>query len=208
MALSQLIAQQKKLTPAQLGKLVSQASSAPFSTDPLTVDEPLWGSFWQFDVLAPGSTLPADELALLRATRLDQSWPADTNLTQFLVDLHNAIAHPQASIWTTIVANHPCAIFTAPASHPPSAILHTLVVWFCATTKCLHAGYYTPFDPRQYVGMILQRSPDFAGRQNKAASPPPNWLVEVVPQHTANKNTSLAAQLDTAILQHRLAAGK
>ena len=201
MAIPQIITQQKKLSPMQLSKLVSMASAAPFSLDPLEVDEPLWGGFWQFDVLSPGYILPAAELALLRATRLDQSWPADTSLTQFLADLHAAIAHPQAGIWTTVLANQPCAVFVSPSN---IQTYDATVVWYCAPTERLHAGYRVAFAPLYFKGMIEQRAPDFAGRQNKATPSPLDWLAVVVEQHHPNTANTLTAQLDMAILRHRL----
>ena len=204
MAIPQTITQQKKLTPAQLSKLVSLASAAPFSLDPLEVDEPLWGGFWQFDVLSPGYILPAVELALLRATRLDQSWPADTTPIQYLADLHTAIAHPQTGIWTTVLANQPCAVFAAAPPHPSAFYLHSLVIWYCASTECLHAGYGVVFDPLHFKGMVVQRVPGFAGRQNKAMLPLSDWLAVAVEQHLTSKTNTLAAQLDTAILRRRL----
>ena len=109
--IAQLVTQQKRAAPAELVDIANYVAAAPFATDLLEADEPLWGSFWQFDVIAPGYTLPAIELALLRATRLDGHWPEDTTADQFLADLRQAILHPQAGIWTLPVSGEPFIIF-------------------------------------------------------------------------------------------------
>ena len=110
---NQLIARSKKATAPQLARLAAQAGAAPFAADLLEVDEPLWGGFWQGDVIAPGYRLPAVELALLRAMRLDATWPEGTGVAQFLADLRQAISDPQAGVWLLAVAGEPCVVFAS-----------------------------------------------------------------------------------------------
>jgi len=59
--------------PAAWRKFNRRLAPMPFLSTTLEVDEPLWGSFWQGDVIAPGYRLPALELAYLRCTRLDEN---------------------------------------------------------------------------------------------------------------------------------------
>jgi hypothetical protein len=99
--ISQLVHQSQIALPDQLAHITRQVAAAPFAEDLLEVDEPLWGSFWQGDVIAPGYRLPAVELAWLRAIRLDKNWPQATTIPQFLADLRQAILAPRAGIWTS-----------------------------------------------------------------------------------------------------------
>src|SRR5687767_153880 len=137
--IKQLADQARKVPPAPLARLVAGVGTAPFVTDLLEVDEALWGGFWHFDVISAGYRLPALELALLRATRLDHTWPDDTGPAQFLADLQRAIQHPQAGIWTLRWAEEPWAVFAAQLGQP-----WITVAWYCATTGRLHAGYRAP----------------------------------------------------------------
>jgi len=197
---AQLIAQQREATPVELNQIVAQAAAAPFALDLLEVDEQLWGSFWQFDVIAPGSRLPAVELALLRATRLDHHWPTNTGLAQFLADLHAAVQHPQAGVWTLPLAGEPCVIFAAPAQTPKLIT----VVWYCATTGNLHAGYRSGFLGTRFSGAVGQRPPRFAGQTGETAGTPPEWLALAVEHLEKSQPGSLAARLDAEILRRRL----
>ena len=191
----------------QLNQIARYVAAAPFAEDLLVVDEPLWGGFWQGDVIAPGYQLPAVELALLRAVRLDKNWPEDTTLAQFLAHLHQAILDPQAGIWPLTVADQPCVMFTA-ASGRSSAVSgqsSTTVVWYCATTGRLHAGYRAQRDGQVLATAVEQRLVGTAGRQNRPVplGEPPAWLAEVIKQREAAEMNTLAARLDTAILRWR-----
>ncbi|GAB4422991.1 MAG: hypothetical protein Fur0044_21030 [Anaerolineae bacterium] len=159
-----LILQSKKASPEQLALLIDRASVASFAGDLLEADETLWGSFWQGDVIAPGYLLPAAELALLRATRLDGTWPEGASLPDFLADLRQAIRHPQAGVWTLRTAGEPCVVFAAPLNVQysifnvqRSTFNVATVVWYCATTDQLHAGYRAPLDRLHFAGAVEQR---------------------------------------------------
>lgn len=172
------------------------AGRAPFTPELLSVDAPLWGTFWQFDVLAPGSTLPALELALLRAVRLDTDWPTDTTPAQFLADLHATVSHPHAGAWMTTPAGQPLVVFAAPGIKPKFCT----VVWYCPATGCLHAGYHIPPVAAHFAEMSVLRPPSFPLDAPPFA--PPNWLREN--PGVAGYQSSLSARLDTAILRWRL----
>lgn len=223
-----LIIQAKRATPERLDWLVDQVSPAPFAGDLLEVDEPLWGGFWQGDVIAPGYSLPAVELVLLRAIRLDGTWPEGTSVAQFLADLHRALADPQAGIWTLFVADEPCVIFASfggqglgigsQSSAVGGQSLAT-VVWYCATTERLHAGYRTPLETFNFsesveqrpLAFLASRPPGSASHQASQSS----WLEQVAEQakiggvqQSAVGGPGLAARLDAEILRLRFTSSK
>lgn len=206
--LHRLVVRQIRATPEQLAQIVEHVSTAPFVAALLEVDEPLWGSFWHFDVISPGYTLPAVELALLRATRLDGHWPEDTNVEQFLSDLRQAMMHPQAGVWTLALAGEPCAVFAAPIS-VDRLMLNVqrqnlvTVVWYCATTGGLHAGYRAAAESVHFDGAIEQRAPEFAQQDQAAVVGESDWVAPVVEQMADEQVPSLAARLDLEILRIR-----
>ena len=201
--------------PSQhLTKLIQQAAVAPFASDLLEADPALWGSFWQFDVIAPGYLLPADELAFLRATRLDQHWPAETTLPQFLGDLRRAILHPQAGIWTTRLADQSCLLFVAPILGRPHRFWkrmrsHDLatMVWYCLSTGQIHAGYRAKANELWLGDMVQQRQLGLTWPSTGAKKSPPAWLKGAIEQLELNHHSSLAARLDVVILRRRLVRG-
>lgn len=196
----QMVAGQTKATASQLAQIADHVASAPFAAELLQVDQLLWGGFWQGDVIAPGYSLPAVELALLRAIRLDGRWPEGTRLDQFLADLHQAIRQPQAGVWALAVVGEPCLVFAAPAQDPKVAT----VVWYCATTGQLHAGYQTTADTLNFETASEQRTPQGLQRpQPHETGNVPEWLTLAVEQLEVNEAGSLAARLDAEILRQR-----
>lgn len=196
----QLVSHQTKATPEALTYLAAGVGTAPFVAEPLEIDEPLWGGFWHFDVLSPGYRLPANELALLRAVRLDHSWPVETSPEQFLADLRQAIQHPQAGIWTVYMAEEPWAVFAAPLTAPL-----VTVAWYCATTGCLHAGYRVAPAQLHLEKAQVQRPLHFTPVRASPFTPPPDWLGPAVEQLGQAEPLNLAGRLDAAILRWRLA---
>jgi len=215
--IARLVAQQKRATQAELVDITSHVAAAPFAIDLLEADESLWGSFWQFDVIAPGYTLPAIELALLRAIHLDENWPEDTTVEQFLADLRQTILHPQAGIWTLSVSKEPFIIFAASLepdknrkfkiSKMPEWVQNRkliTVVWYCASTGRLHAGYRVAAGGLNFAGATIQRQPDFTHSQLTDKDDKPDWLALAVQQLDINEKSSLAARIDAEILRLRL----
>jgi hypothetical protein len=198
--------------------LIDQASAALFVEDLLEAEETLWGGFWQGDVIAPGYSLPASELALLRAVRLDATWPESTSVTDFLTDLHRAMADPHAAVWTLAAAGEPCVVFASLENHrlefggQPSAVSRqslATVVWYCATTNRLHAGYRTAIETLNFSGAVEQRE-----LRDSRATPlelaQPGRLEQIVEpteaidgQPSAVGGHPLAVRLDAEILRLR-----
>ncbi|MCQ3971896.1 MAG: hypothetical protein DPW09_00455 [Anaerolineae bacterium] len=210
-----MILQSKKASPEQLALLIDRASVASFAGDLLEADETLWGSFWQGDVIAPGYLLPAAELALLRATRLDGTWPEGASLPDFLADLRQAIRHPQAGVWTLRTAGEPCVVFAAPLNVQysifnvqRSTFNVATVVWYCATTDQLHAGYRAPLDRLHFAGAVEQRPPELPSATHPEPIEPFTWLKQAAEQAKTAAERSLAARLDAAILRLRYQMGR
>jgi hypothetical protein len=217
--IDELIIQAKKAAPQQLARLVRRAMIAPFVEDLLEVDQPLWGGFWQGDVIAPGYTLPAVELALLRATRLDALWPEGTSVAEFLTDLRQAISDPNAGVWALAVAGEPCVVFASGSGQRPAipggrvalgGRQLATVVWYCAATERLHAGYRTLVTSLNFGGAVEQRRPEETGATHlKNVSDLElgqlGWLEQLLVQEETG-GQSLATWLDTEILhiRHRM----
>jgi hypothetical protein len=200
--ISQLVTQQKNATPIQLARIVTHVATAPFASDLLEADESLWGGFWHFDVIGPGYSLPAVELALLRAVRLDRHWPEDTTVDQFLTDLRQAILHPQAGVWTLTVIGQPCVVFAAPTSAERQNL--ATVAWYCASMGQLQAGYRATVETLHFAEAVEQHAPEFTRQPEGVKDDKPGWLALAVEQIDVGEKSNLAAQLDAAILRWRL----
>ena len=195
--------------PLQLRQLIHEAGQAPFVPHNLVVDPPLWGGFWHADVISAGYTLPALELALLRATRLDKCWSPGTDPARFLVDLQAAATQPRAGVWTMTLAGMPLAVFAAPGEAlgrpgggTPAGTLRQVstVVWYGLASGCLYAGYRGVFTAGHFTGMGCQQEPGFQLADTPPA--PPGWLAEAIGQRGA-EGRSDASRLDHAILRWR-----
>ena len=194
-------------------------AAASFADNLLAVDEPLWGGFWQGDVIAPGYRLPAVELALLRAIRLDERWPEGTTVPPYLADLRRTILDPQVGIWTLTVAGQPCVVLAAPGEYPKSQIKYTCtataresgrkrpksitVVWYCASTGRLHAGYRTIAAELNLGDAVKQRGLESISELKPTSKEKLDWLAQAVKQREVDDAHSLAARLDLEILQIR-----
>ncbi len=197
----------KHITPLQLEQFLNQAASASFAGDLLEVDDPLWGGFWSGDVIAPGYRLPAVELALLRAIRLDGTWPAGSSGDSFQAGLRQVVAYPQNGVWTLAVAGQPCLICTAPgevATGRPAGL--AAVAWYCLTTRQLHAGYLAAPQSLIFSGAVLLRPPTWARDLEAGRKEAPGWVKKAAARQESLPD-NLAARLDAAILRVRAGLG-
>jgi hypothetical protein len=216
--IEQLVWQGQTASPQQVEQIVKHIAAAPFTTALLEVDQPLWGGFWQLDVITPGYRLPAVELALLRAMRLDGGWPEGASVAEFLADLRAAIVHPLAGVWSLAAAGAPCVVMAGPGGDetrpakastmgaliegrgerfPANAAIPAAlatIAWYCAATGQLHAGYRTAAWPG-LPGAIEQRPPRF----ELSASGPQLWVKELENEG----QDDLAARLDAEICRLR-----
>ena len=204
--ISKLATRPQKASPAQSEQIINHVAAASFADNLLAVDEPLWGGFWQGDVIAPGYWLPAVELALLRAIRLDERWPEGTTVPHYLADLRRTILDPQVGIWTLTAAGQPCVVFAAPIKNPKSEIesLKSItVVWYCASTGRLHAGYRTIAAELNLGDAVKQRGLESISELKPTSKEKLDWLAQAVKQREVDDAHSLAARLDLEILQIR-----
>lgn len=97
---------------AWLSFIRAWGQSVPFGPHTLQAVPALWGTFWQGDVIAPGYTLPALELAFLRATRLEHTFTASSP-AQFLDSLHQILTRPPRGLWLARLpmGGAVCAVF-------------------------------------------------------------------------------------------------
>ena len=105
-----------------------QLTPIPFVSTTLEVDEPLWGGFWQGDVIAPGYRLPALELAYLRRTRLDED-TAETTPEKYLQNLQTSLlAYPDGA-WLTLLVDRPalCVVYRPDSDQANEAAC--LIIW-------------------------------------------------------------------------------
>jgi hypothetical protein len=202
--LKQWMTGQAEIIPQEITRMAQQVALASFAGDLLEVDEPLWGGFWQGDVISPGYRLPAIELALLRATRLDGAWPESTSIADFLASLQESVKHPGAGIWALAAAGQPCLVF-ARAESPTTTTAEPLltVVWYCASTGRFHAGYRTRPGLFKLRKAVELRPPAFSLENRAGDVPGPvDWLGQAVSTRTGG-DRSLAARLDLEILAKR-----
>ena len=205
--ISKLVTQPQQASAEQLAQITRHIAAAPFTADLLEVDE-------QGDVIAPGYHLPAVELALLRAIRLDRSWLEHTTVSQFLADLHRAALDPRAGIWTLNLIGEPCLIFAAPVPDSKSKIEPRKLVtvgWYCASTGRLHAGYRTPAGDLHPGEAVEQRPLEIESATPSQASlptkpqnlpdEPGDWPAQLSAESSLISTERLASRLDAAI-QH------
>lgn len=195
--IAELVSSGEVAPPIDLQRLINHVAGASFSPALLEVDPPLWGGFWQFDVIGPGYALPVIELALLRALRLDRSWPENTTVEQFEADLQRAVTDPRAGVWTGTLAGQPC-VAMAGMEHPALVT----VVWYCDSTGCLHAGYRAPVEALNWPGAVTQRELPLK-RHQAALQVDGRWLDTVLEAAPNQGAVSLARQLDLDILRLR-----
>ncbi len=182
----------------ELNALIQHVSTSIFINDLIEVDQALWGSFWQFDVIAPGYLLPADELALLRAVQLDKNWPIGTTFEAYLLDLQRAITHPHSGIWSLTLAGYLCIIFAS----PPSSGLST-IVWYCPSTGRIHAGYRAPTNYINLQHGIAQRPMSNLNNEINYATFAMDWLQPTIEYKRELSSPSKIDYLDLAILEVR-----
>jgi hypothetical protein len=128
----------RPMDAAEKTDILRHISQATFVPELQEVDEALWGGFWQGDVISPGYWLPAVELHLLRAMRLDNTWPETTTVEQFLADLRPDKSNAQVEI--TWAAGQPGVVVTIITEY-------ITVVRYNALTGYLEAGYRLDYEP-------------------------------------------------------------
>ncbi|MEM7033043.1 MAG: hypothetical protein AAF629_26060 [Chloroflexota bacterium] len=97
--------QPSQFTPTAWQTFIDRLKPVPFFSATLEVDEALWGSFWQGDVISAGYVVPALELTYLRTASLDETPLGDTPLALLHI-LNEAVAQFPVGAWHTTIQQH------------------------------------------------------------------------------------------------------
>jgi hypothetical protein len=110
-----LIRTARQATDEEVQWLVSHVAQAPFSDRLLKINRWLHKELEAHEVQLALGKLPSVEIHLLKRMYLDQQWPPRATVDQFIVDLHQAVRHPDVRIWTYRWLSEAFAGFLAPS---------------------------------------------------------------------------------------------
>jgi hypothetical protein len=110
----ELIATARQATPDEVEAITAHAAQAPFATYLSHVPTRVREGLIQHGVSCPARA-PSIEWHLLERVCLDQQWPPGTTATQYVHDLHQAVVHPEAEVWTYRYFDQPYAGFISPS---------------------------------------------------------------------------------------------
>jgi hypothetical protein len=131
-------------------ELIRAVSPLPFQIASLIVDQTLWGSFWQGDVIAPGYLLPALELAYLRATRIDETFDAP-DPQHYLRQLQQQLVEPPVGLWLGEFENNAILVLIYQVE------AEWLIIWLTETV--ILSGYRSPVFNTPAYGLMPLLSP-------------------------------------------------
>ncbi len=114
-----LIATGRQATSQELAAIIAHVAQSPFATYLARVPTKLRRSLSQQAIAVP-SKLPSLEIHLLKRIHHEQQWPIGTTAEQYIVDLHQAVSHPDVQIWTYRYFEQPFVGFLSP-SHVQNA---------------------------------------------------------------------------------------
>jgi hypothetical protein len=109
-----LIATDRQADESEMQRIVTHLARAPFASRPVRVTR------WMREQLTAqgisvNDRLPAIETHLLKRVYLDRQWPIGATVEEYLADLHRAISHPAAQIWTYRYYGEPMIGFLSPS---------------------------------------------------------------------------------------------
>jgi hypothetical protein len=113
--IKELIQTNHLASEVQLDQIVRHVAQRPVSIRLIKINQWLRHELRARGVQASLDRLPSAELHLLKRIYFDGQWPATTTVKQFEEDLHRAIRHPQAQVWTYRRFGEHCAGFMAPS---------------------------------------------------------------------------------------------
>jgi hypothetical protein len=108
----ELIESGRRATDDELSQIVAQA---PFASRPVRISPRLRDKFAAVLGKPVARQLPSVEFHLLKRIHLEQQWPVGTTARQYVTDLHFAVRHPAARIWTFEYRTEPIVGFLAPS---------------------------------------------------------------------------------------------
>lgn len=137
-----LVNSRRQATAQELRQVVAHVAQAPVSSRLIKVNQWLRQELTGRGVLIPSERLPSVEIHLLKRVHFDGQWLPDTTVAQFTADLHRAVEHPEAQVWTYRWLGESFAGFLSP-SHVrnvpnPEAFIF---VAYCADHSTIRTGF-------------------------------------------------------------------
>ena len=114
--ITELVEQDRQATEEELARIVAHVAEAPFSSRPVRVPRRIRERLAQAACSPVASRLPSLELHLLERVHADKQWLVGTTAARYLDDLHRAVQHPAAQIWTYRHYGEPTIAFLSPSS--------------------------------------------------------------------------------------------
>ena len=138
------VEQDRQATEEELARIVAHVAEAPFSSRPVRVPRRIRERLAQAACSPVASRLPSLELHLLERVHADKQWPVGTTAARYLDDLHRAVQHLAAQIWTYRYRGDPFIAFLAP-SHVTGGRWPEpfLFVAYNARFGCIITGFQT-----------------------------------------------------------------
>jgi len=109
----ELIESGRRATEDELSQIVAHVAQAPFASRLVRVSPRLRDEFALVLGKLVARRLPSIEFHLLKRIYLEQQWPIETTTRQYVTDLHLAVRHPAAQIWTYEYRTEPMVGFLA-----------------------------------------------------------------------------------------------
>lgn len=110
-----LIATGRRATPDEVTAIVQHVAQAPFASYLSRIPPNNRAELVKLGVVLPPGKMRAVAWHLLKRIYLDEQWPLDTTEDQLVVDLHQAILHPEVEIRTYRYSGYPYVGFMAPS---------------------------------------------------------------------------------------------
>lgn len=126
----ELIDSDRRATSDEAEAMIAHVAQAPFASYLSRVPGRIRRPLAQLGILIPRK-MPNVEWHLLERVHLDQQWPVGTTTSQYLADLHQAVQHPYAQMWTYYYYEKPHVAFLAPShiEHVPKPEAYIFVCY-------------------------------------------------------------------------------
>jgi len=111
----ELIESGRRATEDELSQIVAHVAQAPFASRLVRISPRLRDEFAAGLGKPVVRQLPSIEFHLLKRIYLERQWPVGTTARQYVTDLHLAVRHPAARIWTYEYRAEPMVGFLAPS---------------------------------------------------------------------------------------------
>ena len=109
-----IVASARHALTEELGDIVQWAATLSFSDRLVRPDPLLIGRTYRGSAITTEMRLPSVEAHLLKRIHVEKQWPPETTTAQYVADLHKAIQHSEARIWTYRLFSLPFVGFLSP----------------------------------------------------------------------------------------------